>query len=84
MRGEEEEEEESFISHIQAQGGSSMHLLQPKHLQPGNMSITIKILNNIIYNYTPPPPKKKKNLQKFGEGYLYEKSESEFIDVYAQ
>jgi hypothetical protein len=44
------------------------------------MSITVNILNNIIYNCT----KKKKKLQKFGEGYLYEKRGDESVDVYAQ
>jgi hypothetical protein len=48
--------------------------------------MVINILNNIIYNCKPPPnppPKKKKN-QKFGEGYFYEQSEDESVDVYAQ
>jgi hypothetical protein len=62
-----------------------MHLLQPKHPQPINVSITVNILNNIIYKYT----KEriiiiKKKLQKFGEGYLYEQSDDEFVDVYTQ
>jgi hypothetical protein len=57
-----------------------MHSLQPKHPQPGDPSITINILNNIIYNCTI----KKEKLQKIGEGNLYEQSEDEIVDVYAQ
>jgi hypothetical protein len=56
-----------------------MHLLQPKHPQTRKMSIEVHILNIIIYNC-----KKKKKLQKFGDGNLYEKSEDESVDVYAQ
>jgi hypothetical protein len=63
--------------------------LQLKHLQPWNPSIGINTLNNIIHNSTPPCPLKKnknriKQATKFGEGYLYNQSEDDFVDVYAQ
>jgi hypothetical protein len=72
--------QESFIWHIQARRRPSTHSLQPKHPQPGHVSIAVNILNNIIYNYTT----KKEKLQKIGEGKLYEQSEDEIVDVYAQ
>jgi hypothetical protein len=53
--------QESCIFHIQAQRGQSTHSLQPKHLQPGNTSIGINTLNNIIHNCTTPPEKNIKN-----------------------
>jgi hypothetical protein len=56
-----------------------MHSLQPKHLQPGNMSIAVNILNNIIYNCT-----HTKKMQNIGEHNLYDQSEDESVDVYAQ
>jgi hypothetical protein len=55
--------------------------MQPKHPQPGSVSIVVNILNNIIYNCE---KKKKKQLQRIGEGNLYEQSEDEIVDVYAQ
>ena len=54
--------------------------MKPKHPQPRHVSITVNIWNNIIYNCTT----KKEKLQKIGEGNLYEQSEDEIVDVYAQ